>query len=380
MKKIQILLLTIITILLPLRGGFADENLKVAVMTHLTGDFSAWGQAYIEGIMLGQERINSSGGIQGKRVTLVIEDTRFDSALTASASQKLLNIDHVQIAMVSTFTEALVAGPLFEKAKVPLLVFGDSGGKIETIGKFVFSTGTWVDGYALSASKFLVEQKNMKKVAIIATNNAWSQSTADEFGKDFEQHGGSIVYRADQNPTDTDFRTILERVRAAKADAVFAPITAGVIPFFEQARRINLQIPLILAGGALDSDVIAAAPAAVEGRYVTNAFLDKSRPQAAEFLSHYQQKYGREPMYPSVSARGFDGFKAVATALRNAKGLSGEDIQRALLTVDFQGAGFHLKLDQSRTAKLPVKVLQVKDGHLVVVGDAYRVIKNPSKR
>ena len=87
MKKLLILLLTITTILLPLQDGRADESLKVGVMTHLTGDFSAWGQAYIEGITLGQERINSAGGIQGKKVVLVIEDTRFDSALTASASK-----------------------------------------------------------------------------------------------------------------------------------------------------------------------------------------------------------------------------------------------------------------------------------------------------
>lgn len=363
-------LFLVVTIFSTFQTTTAADSVKVGVMTHLTGDFAAWGQAYLEGITLGQEKINASGGIRGRNVALEVEDTRFDSALTATAAKKLISVNRVPVAMVSTFTEVMVAGPIFETNKVPLLVFGDSGGKIETLGKFVFSTGTWVDGYALSASKFLAEQKKIKKVAIVATNNAWSQSTAESFRRDFEQRGGRIVYSVDQNPSDTDFRTILEKIRIENVDAVFAPITAGVVPFFEQARRMNMRMPLIAAGGALDSDVIASAPDAVEGRYVTNAFLDSQRAKAAEFLMLYRQRYGKEPMYPSVSARGFDGFTAIVYAIRSAGTMTGEDIRKALSAVDFDGAGFHVKINKRGTASLPVKVLRVEKGHLILAGDS----------
>ncbi len=359
----------ILLIFFPGRGASADEAIKIGLMTHLTGDFAAWGQAYLEGVTLGQEQLNSSGGVRGINIALEIEDTHFDSASTATASKKLLDVSRVPIAMVSTFTEAMVAGPMFQRAKVPLLVFGDGGGQIETLGSFVFSTGTWVDGYALAASKFLADRRKARTVALVATNNPWSQSTANSFKRDFEHRGGTIVYRADLNPSDSDFRTIVQRIRNSGVDAVFAPLTAGVIPFFEQARRMNLGLPIMVAGGALDTDVIAAAPQAVEGRYVTNAFLDQRRPRAQEFLAQYRRKYGKEPLYPSVSARGFDGFMAIANALRGAKSLAGEDLQEALFSVDFEGVGFHLRIDKQGTALLPVKVLQVKSGRLVVVGD-----------
>jgi branched-chain amino acid transport system substrate-binding protein len=360
--------LALLGLLIPFENVRAESELKVGVMTHLTGDYAAWGQAYVEGITLGQEQVNTTGGVNGRRIILVTEDTRFDSALTASSTKKLLTVDHIEMGMVSTFTEVMVAGPMFERARVPLLVFGNSGGKIETIGKFIFSTGTWVDGYALSASDFLGGQLNLKNVAIVATNNAWSQSTADNFRKDFEDRGGKVTYRADVNPTDTDFRTVLEKIRTSKAEAIFAPITAGVVPFFEQTRRMKVEKPTIVAGGALDTDVIAAAPAAVEGRYVTNAFLDQNRHQAAEFLKLYRAKYDREPAYPSVSARGFDGISAIAAAARKASGGGPEALQEALMKLDMEAAGFHLKMDKNGTAKLPVRVLQVKNGNLVVVG------------
>jgi branched-chain amino acid transport system substrate-binding protein len=344
----------------------AEDEIKVGVMTHLTGDFAAWGQAYVQGITLAQENINNSGGVKGRRISLTVEDTRFDSALTASATKKLLKVDRVPVAMVSTFTEVMVAGPMFEQAKVPLLVFGDSGGKIQDIGKFIFSTGTWVDGYALSASEFLHSQLRIKKVAIIATNNAWAQSTADNFRKDFEQHGGMIAFRSDLNPSDSDFRTILQKIRADKIEAIFAPITSNVIPFFEQSRNLKLQIPIVAAGGALDVDVINAAPEAVEGRYVTNAFLDSERPQAKDLLARYRRKFNQDPMYPSVIGRGYDGLMAIALALKNAPGDSSEALCEALRHLDFEAAGFRLKVDATGTARLPVEVLQVRNGHLEV--------------
>ena len=74
--------------------GFAPTDATFNI-GFATGDFAAWGQAYLEGITLGEELTNRSGGIRSRQVELVVEDTRFDSALTASASKKLLSIDKV---------------------------------------------------------------------------------------------------------------------------------------------------------------------------------------------------------------------------------------------------------------------------------------------
>jgi len=361
-----LLLVTIATFLLLPINLHAENDIKIGVMTHLTGDFAGWGQAYIQGIAIAQENINDSGGVKGRKISLIVEDTRFDSALTASAVKKLLNVDHVPVAMVSTFTEVMVAGPMFERAKIPLLVFGDSGGKIQDIGKFIFSSGTWVDGYSLSASDFLHDQLKVSKVAIVATNNAWSQSTADKFRKDFEQRGGRVIFRSDLNPSDFDFRTILSKIRTENVEAIFAPITANIIPFFEQSRNLRLKIPIITAGGALDVDVVTAAPEAVEGRYVTNAFLDSKRPQAKDLLTRYREKYKQDPKYPSVVGRGYDGLTAIALALKNTTNGSSEALAEALRHLDFEAAGFRLKIDDTGTARLPVEVLQVRNGQLEV--------------
>lgn len=61
-------------------------------MTDLTVDFAAWGQAYLEGITLAREHVNSSSDVGGKSVELDIEDTRFNPALTAPLPVKVLQV------------------------------------------------------------------------------------------------------------------------------------------------------------------------------------------------------------------------------------------------------------------------------------------------
>jgi ABC-type branched-subunit amino acid transport system substrate-binding protein len=71
-------------------------------------------------------------------------------------------------------------------------------------------------------------------------------------------------------------------------------------------------------------------------------------------------------MYPSVIGRGYDGLMAIALALKNAPGDSSEALCEALRHLDFEAAGFRLKVDATGTARLPVEVLQVRNGHLEV--------------
>jgi len=334
-----------ITVLVPCQvvGGAEKKPVKVGVMLHLGGDYAAWGRAYLEGIELAQDEINSAGGINGRKLALITEDIRFDSRMTASASKKLIEIDHVPVALISTFTEVMVAGPIFERARVPLVVIGDSDEDIDRLGDYVFSTGSWVKGYAVSASEFMFNKLNLRKVALIATNNPWSQSTIATFKKDFEARGGEVLFSADVNPQESDFKTLFVKIKAQEIDGVFAPITSNAIPFFEQARAINLGLPVVTAGGNIDNDIIAAAPAAVEGLYGTASYLDSSRPQTAKLYSSYHKKYGRAPRYDSATGRGYDALLTISHALRAASPESGEQIKNALYRTDFEARGFMFK-------------------------------------
>jgi ABC-type branched-subunit amino acid transport system substrate-binding protein len=116
----------------------------------------------------------------------------------------------------------------------------------------------------------------------------------------------------------------------------------------------------------LDNDVVSSEPRIVEGRYVANAYLNPNREEAARLLTNYRTKFGKDPLYPSVMGRGYDGFMTVADALKRSSDLSSEQIKNALYRVDFEGAGFHVKMSPDGGARLPVVVLQVKDGILAV--------------
>lgn len=361
--RLTTLILSLLIFIAPQKSS-ANDEIKIGVMLHLGGEFAAWGQAYLQGITLAQGEINNRGGIKGKQVSLVVDDIRFNPQLTATVSKKQLDIDHVPVSLISTFTEVQVAGPMFEKAHVPLIVIGDSDEQIDNMGDYLFSTGSWVKGYSVSASRFLRDRLKLNRVALIATNNPWSQATTKTFEQDFVAKGGTIVTQVDINPEEADFRTILLKLKTQNIDGIFAPLTANSVAFFKQAHQLKLGYPIVTAGAALDNDVIAAIPADVEGRYVTDAHLDNERPQAHQFLSHYREKYGKDPAYPSVSARGYDGMMTAVHAMETAADLTSDAIKDALYKVDFDGAGFHVHMSAEGGARLPVEVLLVKNGKL----------------
>ena len=342
------------------------ETIKVGVLLHLGGDFAAWGNAYLQGIEIARDMINQSPANK-RKLSIVVEDTRFESKLTASASKRFLEIEKIPAALVSTFTESMVAGPLFERARVPLLVIGDSGSEIDTLGAYIFSSGTWTKGYGLAASRYFRERLKLSEVALLTTANPWSQATAQVFMDDFKAQGGTIVERSELNPDQSDFRALISKLKARGVKGLFAPITAHPVEFFKQAYQLGLSIPVITAGGALDADTINAAGVAVEGRLVTNSYLDPQRLEARSLLELYRRKFKSDPAYPSVTGRGFDGFMILAKAIQRAADLKPETIARELQATDYRGAGTNFRMDANGGAPLPVRVLGVKQGMLEAV-------------
>src|SRR4051812_10356130 len=97
----QLLILTALFMAASVARVLAEDRIKIGVMFHLTGDFAAWGEAYMQGADIAREATNASGGVNGKQVDFIVEDIRFDSRMSATASKKLLEIDKVPAAMIT---------------------------------------------------------------------------------------------------------------------------------------------------------------------------------------------------------------------------------------------------------------------------------------
>src|SRR5262245_30603528 len=136
-------LLALFISFLPVAAHSSPPPFKIGALIHLTGEWPAQGAAFREGIELAADEINKAGGIRGRPIELVVEDTQYKSVVAHTIGKKMLSVDHVSAAIIGTISEVMAVGPEFERAKVPLFVLWDSAPELEALGDYVFAIGPW---------------------------------------------------------------------------------------------------------------------------------------------------------------------------------------------------------------------------------------------
>jgi branched-chain amino acid transport system substrate-binding protein len=105
-------------------GTTADtgDTIKVGVYGDLTGQTSSFGQSTKNGIELAVEEINNAGGVNGKKIQLIVEDDQGRPEQAKTVVSKLINQDKVQAVLGEVAsTNSLAAAPVAQEAKIPMI-------------------------------------------------------------------------------------------------------------------------------------------------------------------------------------------------------------------------------------------------------------------
>jgi branched-chain amino acid transport system substrate-binding protein len=116
-------------------GAVAAQTIKIGVIQPLTGAFAASGTDVTNGAKIAVDEINSKGGLLGKKLELIIEDSKSNPTEASSVAEKLMVRDKVPVLMGASGSNATLAVmPKLMEYKVPMLVETSSAGKITTLG------------------------------------------------------------------------------------------------------------------------------------------------------------------------------------------------------------------------------------------------------
>jgi branched-chain amino acid transport system substrate-binding protein len=346
-------------------GSFAaadnsSTEVKIGVLMPLTGEFAMPAAAFREGIELAQKQINSQGGIDGKKLILIIEDTRSDPKVIASIASKFVHSDKVVAAMTTSYPETEVGGGIFQAAKIPSLALWDSSPQIDAMGEYIFAIGPWTPSDAEVSSRFAIEELKAHKAVVMNTVEHWSELVSDLFEKEFQKQGGSILGRYRQNPGDADFRAILAKIRASKPEVIYAPLASDVLAFHKQLKAAGITSPII-SSGIITQEHIEQSGGTLEGVYQSQ-IADPSRPEMQKLAKLYRAKFGRDLSMAWYVATGFDAVNLYASAVRNG-GANSEKIKDYLYTVkDFPGAAQSITISSGGSSPYFVSMFRVEKG------------------
>jgi branched-chain amino acid transport system substrate-binding protein len=187
------------------------------------------------------------------------------------------------------------------------------------------------------------------------------------FRQRFQELGGEIIHEVTYQTGDTDFSAHIARLREADADAVFVgsiPNEAGLT--VKQIREAGINIPIISADG-FDTELVSTVPGpdlANDVYFSTHTYRGDDRPEVNNFVSEYQDEYGRDPEN-AFAALGFDAVGLIADAIERAGTTEGKALQKALAeTMDYQGVTGKIAYTRpSRVPEKPVAIIGVQNGN-----------------
>ncbi len=295
----------------------AQEVLRIGAPLPLTGALSPEGLKLRQGYELWQEKVNAAGGIKagGKhyKVELLFYDYQSQTPRAVQLAEKLISDDKVDL-LFSPFGSgaAKAVSTVAEKNNVPLLASTASSAEVFDQGyKNLF--GLYTDNSTLSepiAGLIKAKLPTVKRVAIIARNDLYPLSLANEFEKSAKSRGFEVVF-FEKYPIGTlDHSSALTQVKAAKPDWV---VITGYINDLILARkqagelRVGGQVFTLINGPAYKEWIDAVGP--LSNNVTTASWFHPVLNYKSEdifgstenFVAEFKKKYGAEPDFTQAS-------------------------------------------------------------------------------
>lgn len=304
------------------------DKIKIGVVAPMTGDAAFGGTMYKNASQLAVDQINAKGGVKGKQIELIFEDSKCNGEDAASAAQKLVNIDKVNFILGDACSSGAVAmTPITEQAKVMQFSSVASSPKLSGISKYFVRN---VDSDSAPARTLALHVvKNHQKLAIISENSDYPQGLREVFKQTVADNGGNLVADEVFNSDNKDFRTILLKVGKEKPDAIFInPVDhVSFLTLLKQIKTTDLKdvqiygywIPgteSFLQGGAEYTEGII---------FYDVPGLNSENPVTAQFLADYQTKYDKLPDSDFVEGGIYDSVYILKQAVEEV-GMNPEKI------------------------------------------------------
>ena len=301
-------------------GSAAAQQLKIGIITPLTGPGAQWGMAAkMAGEILAAE-VNAKGGLDvgGKKyqVSFIAYDDQYKAAEAVAAYNRLTTQDGVKYMMVATSAPTMAIRQNAEDDKIIALTSSYTPAAITKDTKYMFRLYSTATDFLPAYVGWMKDNIKERRMATLNPNDetGWSQKQVTEkHYKDngFELVGGELYERSVQ-----DFGPIFTKLLAAKPEVIdlgaSSPATSGLI--VRQAREMGFKGRFVQTGGAGWAAVVQAAGKEAAEGLVNILYADPENPGYRRLVAEYKRIVGQEPN--EIIAPYYDSFSVLLAAIQ----------------------------------------------------------------
>lgn len=375
-----IVIATLLAALLCAGSARAADPIKIGAILSVTGPASFLGAPEARTLEMLVEETNKKGGVQGRKVQLIIKDSGASPEKAFSFAKQLIDEEKVfAIIGPSTSGETMKIKSVAEEGKTILLSCAAAEAIVNPVAKYVFKTPQ-KDSDAVI--KIFQQMKKMKisRIGVLSSNTGFGNAGKGQIEKLAPEHGITIVANEVYDKAASDLTAEVTKIKAANVEAIvnwsIEPAQAIVI---KNARQIGLKIPIFQSHGFGNIKYVDAAGAAAEGvifpagRLLVADVLPKNHPQKA-LLLQYKKDYmsfcsGEE--CSTFGGHAYDAYTILIKAIENAKSTDREAVRTAIENLKgFVGTGGIFNFSPTDHNGLGVdafEMLTVKNGKFAIL-------------
>jgi branched-chain amino acid transport system substrate-binding protein len=364
-------LLTTLAALLMASPALA-QSIVIGVSTPVTGVSATASEWERWGIELALEEINTTGGLLGRKVEVMILDNKCNPSEAVNVTNKLVEAKVVAIVGSHCSSAHLAAMPIIKEARIPMITGIASNPQITAqsgVGgnDWAFRINPSDQGMMDALGAYLGSKKVFKTVAIVAEDTDYGRGAADAF-KLVAGPAGITITSADFHPQNMpDFTTILTRIQQRRPDAIATVQLGGdSINFLRNAMQLGLRIPYtgrIELGGRNQQIIEAGGMEGSIGAWTYSQ--DIAAPQNKTFVEKIKAKHDSTPYLQTWGS--YDSMRILAQAIREADSTDSTKVRDAMKKLKFTPVhGKEVTFDDHNQAGKYVVLQTVKDRKVVV--------------
>jgi branched-chain amino acid transport system substrate-binding protein len=306
----------------PVRGVTSTE-VVIGTITDLSGVTAVQGVNNSDAIRMAFDEANAKGGVHGRKIKYIVEDSQYTVPRAVQAMNKLLNSDDIFAALDDGGTPMNDANMPAQFAKnVPnLFPLTSARSMYEPYNRLKFAQFASYYDQMRSAVKYFAETRGRKAFCVMYQDSDFGKDVLAGVVAETEALGMKVVATTAHKPTDTDFNASVEKLHDAGCDAIMlGTIVRDTNIIIQTARKMNWNVDLVGQFAAYDTAVATLPGGATEGFFCMTpalyAYPDDPRPAVQDFARRYKARYGRDPNFHGEV--GYTAAQLVLTALDRA--------------------------------------------------------------
>ena len=303
--------------------GVTDNEIVIGTYTDLSGVTAMWGVNNSNAWRMVFDATNAAGGINGRKIRYIVEDSQYQVPRSVQAANKLINRDGVFIMVANGGTPMNNATMPEQLAKGVPNVFPLTSARsmYEPLNHLKFGLASSYYDQMRAGVKLFVEQRGKKTICAMSEDTDFGRDVMDGAREQLKAMNVKLAAETLHKPTDTDFSASVARLHDANCDLILVGgIVRDTVQIIGAVRKTGWNVDMLGQAASYDEAVAEVPGGVTEGFYSMTPVLyvaaTDASPAVTKFAEQYKKLFGKEPNF--AAQLGYTGAELVVEALKNA--------------------------------------------------------------